>query len=182
MKNPNESLESLLRLLRTHPRAIPSESFRTNARIRILNRIRGNFAVQQRPSWVRRAWQIALAALAAPALLGASIVAAAQNSNPHDPLYPVKIASEKAALTLAPAPQIKTGVATTIIDRRAQEVKHAQDNKQEIEERIQTYKETVNTIQKTRDVEEKEIDKHIEEHATLIKDVESPQKSSKDHD
>lgn len=192
MKPNNESLERLLRSLRDDPHAIPSESFRTNARIRILNRIRIGHTPEQSPSWIRRTWQATLATLAMPALLGVGVVVAAQSSNPHDTLYPVKIASEKAALMLAPAPQIKTDVATTIIDRRAQEIKHAQGDTQEIQERIQTYKETVHTMQKTQDIEEKEVNKHIEEHATLMKDVEptpsptpevkSTQEPSDDHE
>lgn len=170
--NENELIQRL-QSLRGHPMAQPDAAFAKNARIRILNRIRVSRTPQQSPSWVRRLWQIALAALAAPALLGVGVVAA-QGSNPHDVLYPIKIASEKVALTLSPDPKTKTNVATTIIDRRAQEITAAtaSADRTELDDRIHIYKETIRSIQQTKNISEDEIKSHVEEHAPIIQRIE----------
>ena len=122
--NDQRDIENLLRGLKEHPEATPSSTFRTNARIRILNTV----SRLADPPWYRRPryWGYATGSAIATVALTVGTVFAAQSSNPDSRLYPVKVLSERVALTLAPTENLKNDVAGTIITRRIDEIEHEQ--------------------------------------------------------
>ena len=146
--------------------AEPSASFRTNARIRILNSV----TIPSAPvPWFRRinmtyhmarwAGGAALASL----IVGGTMVYAAQYSTPGSALYPLKTASEQAALKLAPTVGLRTSVATTVIDRRAREVSESEatGSKQTMEQAVTSFQDTVHSLEHTNGLDTHEIETHV---------------------
>lgn len=122
--NNLHTIEDLLRGLKDHPEATPSPTFRTNARIRVLNTV-----TQPAPfPWYRkpRLWGYAAGSAIATVALSVGTVFAAQSSRPDSTLYPVKVLSERVALTLAPTETLKNDIASTIISRRIDEMEQEQ--------------------------------------------------------
>lgn len=157
------NIETLLKSLKNE--AVPTDSFRTNARIRILNTV-GSVPWHHKP----RMWGYTVGTAIATVVLSVSTVYAAQSSVPGSTLYPVKILSEHVALNLSPTTSIKTSVAQTIISRRVTEVEDAQKqgNKNTIEKSIQHLNQDVEEIQKRHDVSQNRIDQEISKHESLI--------------
>ncbi len=176
MNNYN-NLEQILKDLHHLPAATPEAGFRTNARIRLLNLfsaaktpVSAAATMAIRPRVLRWAGAFALATF----ILGTGAVYASQSSLPGTPLYPVKIASEKVALGLAPTGQIKTAVATSMIDRRAEEINklHQEEATEETKVAVQNYTQTVAEIKNTAEVDLDEVEQHVAKHQDLIKEVE----------
>ncbi len=175
MNNYN-NLEQILKDLHHLPAATPQASFRTNARIRLLNLLSAPAAAFPRPAMAIRSQVLRWAGAFALAIfiLGTGAVYASQSSLPGTPLYPVKIASEKVALGLAPTGQIKTAVATSMIDRRADEVNklHQEGTTEETRVAVQNYTQTVAEIKNTAEVDLNEVEQHLAKHQELISEVE----------
>lgn len=178
MNNYN-NLEQILKDLHHLPAATPEASFRTNARIRLLNLLSTPSAASV-PLIRARAFRWAGAFAVATLILGTGAVYASQSSLPGTPLYPVKIASEKVALNLAPTGQIKTSVATGMIDRRADEVNklHQEGATEETKVAVKNYTQTVAEIKNTAQIDLDEVEQHLTKHQDLMSEVEKEEKQS----
>ncbi len=71
--------------------------------------------------WQSR-WATVVTAVLILMLVGGSTVAAAGNSMPDDPLYPVKLATEQARLTLTPSASGKAELYAKLADNRVTEI------------------------------------------------------------
>lgn len=172
----NNDVAKLLRAIRQDPEGLPRASFRTNARIRVLNTIAKPLAAM-RPARMNRFWRGVVAAVATPAFLGVGTVLAAQTSKPNDLLYPVKIASENISLQLAPTSQLKTSVAIDIIRRRAEEIEHAesQNDTKELREAKATMTQTIDTLRNTSEIRQEDVDDYLENSIEIQRSPENPQ-------
>ncbi len=170
-KIKDDNLIEILKQLRDDPEVKPREAFHTNARIRILNLVAPVSPVavlHHLPFWTTTLGKLAVAGLP---LVFAGAVLAAQISSPGQTLFPVKIASEKIALELAPT-ALKTAVATAIIDRRANEIKNSiVGDGPLLHTELNIYEDTVVNIKKLPDVKQIDITTHINSHAELIKEA-----------
>jgi len=176
-------LESFLHTMSRFKQAVPDPSYRNNARIRILNQLDGSTHSHAYPYHVsigvffRR-----LAALgSAFALLGTGMVYASQSSAPGNALYPVKRASEKVASSLAPTEQLKTTVVTGVIDRRAEEISHAEDAHDEhaVEKAVVEYKKAVTEATQSSRVDLPHVEEHIDEHTDYVKKIDEHEKEDR---
>lgn len=162
----DNQLETLLKNLKHDEEVRPSATFRTNARIRILNVVAQSKAtspvVHYRPAVLRYA---VLFACVVFLLLGGTVYAA-QSSGPNDTLFPVKILSERAALTLSPTEALKTDVAVTIIDRRASENEQAKKdgNTEEEQRAVTNFRSAVTQIRNTHRIDQEEVEQEIQKH------------------
>lgn len=173
-----QSLEETLRTMKTMPDAQPRESFRVNARIRILNILESHSVEPIGPHVFTMPYHIARWAgglALASALVGGSMVYASQYSKPGSPLYPVKTASEQAALRLAPTKEIKTSVAITVIDRRAEEVNDLKvsGTDEDVSHALSKYRKTVQELEHTSGLDDSEMETHIRGHRDLLEPEDS---------
>lgn len=149
---------------------VPSDAFRTNARIRILNSLTVTHPV--RKPWYRRPTYIwyTLGTALATLILSVGTVYAAQSSFPDSKLYPLKVLSERVALTLSPTESLKTTVASTIISRRITEIEELQkrDDEPAVEASISHFTEDVASIQKREDISQEDIQRTLKEHEDVI--------------
>ncbi|MFH1775165.1 MAG: DUF5667 domain-containing protein [Chloroflexota bacterium] len=76
--------------------------------------------------WQSR-WATAVAAIVAILVIGSGTVAAAGNSMPDTPLYPVKLAAEQVQLTLTPSSLGKAELNAKLADRRVSEILYLAD-------------------------------------------------------
>lgn len=161
-------IERLLQSLRQDPGASPSATFRTNARIRILNSV----TQPLRPGWYKkpRLLGYTLGTALATVILSVGTVYAAQSSLPGSQLYGVKVASERVALTLSPTESLKSTVASTIISRRIDEMEHAQKSgdTEELNRSIFNYNQTLHSLRAHTDVSRERIDKTVAEHDAFL--------------
>lgn len=67
-------------------------------------------------------WATAMGIFLAVLLAGSFTVAAAGNSMPDEPLYPVKLATEQVRLVLTPSPVAKAELSAELADRRVNEI------------------------------------------------------------
>ncbi len=179
MDNASDPIIVALRELTHDEELSPSAAFCTNARIRILNTIQSGAT----PSTYNRRLPglTYLFRFAAPIiiLLFAGVVYAAQSSNPRDMLFPVKLLSERAALTLSPSESAKTSVASEIIGRRAQEGEHAK-NEGDIEELQQSaanFDTSVSRIRETKHIDQEKIENEIQKYEEIFRDEEKETKN-----
>lgn len=171
MDNSVVHLEKMLASLRPDPESNPTAAFRTNARIRILNRI------AKVPEPVRSPTPLPFRAIYALRLaililfFAGGTVFAAQSSLPKDALFPVKVLSERAALALSPTQTIKTTVANVIIGRRAKEIEETKQdgNTEAVRQTITEYKSTVSEIRSNKEVDRNEIEREVSKHESLIR-------------
>lgn len=115
--------------------AKPSDSFKHNARIRLLNIITDQTR-RQEPTYLRpvgkllKSWRLATVFGLILFFLSSASVIAAQSSLPGDKLYPLKIASEQALLAVTPFQAWKIRLASNFANRRLEEMfKTAQEEK-----------------------------------------------------
>lgn len=166
--NNISDIEKILHSLKEE--VMPSDTFRTNARIRILNIVTSPHPL--RLSWYQkpRILGYTLGTAIATVVLSVGTVYAAQSSLPNSALYPVKVFSEDVALTLSPTESLKTTVAQTIISRRVTEVENAQKqgNSKAMQESITHFKEDVSSIQKRKDVSQNKIEQEISKHKDFM--------------
>jgi hypothetical protein len=167
--------EILVHNLQKNPIGVPDEHFRTNARIRILNSIDmpmlSDVPVKARLGF--RVFRWIVSGITALGLAGTSVVFAAQQSEPGAGLYPLKVASEKAAIMFAPTQKTKTSIVTAVIERRAREVEHTEQihNDVQIDNAIRSYEKTVNEATKSPGISRKEVVEQISSHEKFIEGV-----------
>lgn len=167
-----QNLEDLLKQMKTSSAAQPGPVFAVNTRIRVLNQLKNvrPVHISRRHSFSYHIVRFAGGGLLAASLLGGTLVYAAQYSTPGSPLYPVKTASEQAALLLAPTEQLKTNVATAVIDRRAAEATDMtlHGTTKEANQAVSSFRTTVSELEHTTGVNAQTINAHIEEHKNLL--------------
>lgn len=163
-------LEQLLRSLKQESETVPADTFRANARIRILNTIASPRPL--RISWYQkpRILGYTFGAAIATVVLSVGTVYAAQSSLPNSKLYPLKVLSEQAALTISPTESLKTTVAGSIISRRIDEIEHAQKQggQKEIDASITNLNDDVAELQKRKDISHDAIETILTKHRTFI--------------
>lgn len=166
MNNPLIQIENMLKNLKNDKEISPSTAFRTNARIRILNSVASSKITTSIPHYHSIPMVYAFRFALLLVFLFGSTVYAAQSSNPHDVLYPVKTLSEQVALTLSPTESTKTSVATTIISRRAEENEHAKKdgNVDEIKQTTTNFESAVVKIRKTEHINREKVETEIRKH------------------
>jgi len=175
MNNRTEfiQLEEALTSLKKDTAGVPSPTFRTNARIRVLNTV--TTVNPLRASWYRRPRVLGytVGTAIATVVLSVGTVFAAQSSLPNSALYPVKVFSENVALTLSPNESIKTTVASSIISRRVTETEalQKQGNAEEIRQSISRLNADVTSIEKRKDVTKSEIEQTINNHKQFFDSV-----------
>ena len=101
----------------------PRAEFKARARYQFRSALREVASKRIRPffGWFPRWATVATMALVL-LLAGGGTVAAAGNSMPDNPLYPVKLATEQAQLTLIPSQIGKAGLCAKLADRRVAEI------------------------------------------------------------
>ncbi len=177
-----QSLSDVLRAMKTMPEATPRETFRTNARIRILNTLTLPVAPTHAWQGIRVPYHVARWAgglALASVVVGGTVVYAAQYSKPGSPLYPVKRASEQVALSVSPTQGIKTSVAAAVIDRRAEEVGQLKisGSPVDITRAVTEYQDTVTQLEHTSGLNMSQVTAHIREHQDIV----SPQNGREKH-
>ena len=99
----------------------PRPEFRARARYQLSSALQSTKSKRPFLGWQPR-WMTAIAIVLALLLAGGGTVAAAANSMPDEPLYPVKIASEQAQLVLTPSTQGKAELYARLVDKRVAEI------------------------------------------------------------
>lgn len=163
MNNQISSVTRILKALKQDTELSPSAAFRTNARIRILNTVTSlnipSPLVRRRPIGMIYAFRFASVLI----FLCAGTVYAAQSSDPHDILYPVKTLSEQVALALSPTESTKTSVAVTIISRRAEEHDQAEKtgDTEKIKQTETNFESTVSDIRNKKHINQEKVEREI---------------------
>ncbi len=185
MTNQPAQIEEILKRLKTDEGMVPSAHFRTNARIRILNAVTNRPTASSRPIVHPMRSHFALRFAFFVLVLVGGTVYAAQESSPKDILFPVKVLSERVALALSPTEPIKTSVAATIINRRAEENEHAkrEGDAEEIQETITNFESAVTTIRKTEHIDQEAVEEEINKHSELFSETDgNDQEDSHEND
>jgi hypothetical protein len=127
-----EELEALLRTaLAVHAKTAtvrPSPRAKSLTKQRFLAEARAQQQRRRKPRWFplfqwQRSWAFAVAAVLIVVLVGGGgTVAAATNSMPDDPLYPVKIATERARLVVTRSDMGKAELEARFANRRVNEI------------------------------------------------------------
>lgn len=180
--NNATNIEELLRNLKEESAAVPSETFRTNARIRIINTVTNPHPL--RASWYQRPRVLGYTVGTAIATVVFSVgtVYAAQSSLPNSTLYPIKVFSEQAALTLSPTSSIKTTVVSTIVARRIDEIQAAQKqgDQKEIDASITNFDDDISALQKRKDISQESLHGILSTHQTFINSLKHRGKEEND--
>jgi hypothetical protein len=120
----------------------PRPEFRERARFQFQATLRDMAVKKEKRRGFSLSWQpkfatIAITIVLAVAVLGSGTVAAASNSLPDSPLYPVKLATETIQLKLADTPLDKAGLYAKFADNRVAElVKMAEKGKTDQVEKL----------------------------------------------
>jgi hypothetical protein len=121
-----EALEPLLQTAATAKEAItiePDAVFRAKARYEFRSALQEAAARKQRPiSFWRLRWATVVATLLIVLSAGSGMVAAANNSMPDGPLYPIKLAVEQLQISLTSSPLDKVKLYAELSDRRVAEI------------------------------------------------------------
>ncbi len=177
--NEQPDIEKVLRNLKQE--AIPSDTFKLNARIRILNTVTTSHPFQA--SWYKRPRVLGytFGTAIATVVLSVGTVYAAQSSLPNSKLYPIKVLSERVALTLSPTTSIKSTVAGTIISRRIDEIEKVQEqgNPQEVETSIINLHKEVDSLERQKDISKNSINIELEKHKTFINSLQGDRDEDK---
>lgn len=99
----------------------PRPEFRARARYQFHSALQAIKPRRSFLSWQPR-WVTAMAIVLVLLLAGGGTVTAASGSMPDEPLYPVKIASEQARLTLTTSNQAKAELYASLADKRVTEI------------------------------------------------------------
>ncbi|GAI20548.1 unnamed protein product, partial [marine sediment metagenome] len=101
----------------------PRPEFKARARYQFLSALQAMEAKRSRPflGWQPR-WATAVITVLILLLVGGSTVAAASNSMPDKPLYPVKLATEHVQLALTPSDIGKAQLLAKLADKRVAEI------------------------------------------------------------
>jgi len=116
----NKNLISKLNKLKTNPYTNPSEEYKIALRSRILSQIYEPEDSLLNKLFASKFLKISAIIFLLFVITGSGVVVAAQSSNPGDALYEIKLASEEAALKIAPK-AVKKKVMKKIEQRRAVE-------------------------------------------------------------
>lgn len=180
--NNTSDIENILRGLKEE--ITPPDTFRANARIRIINTVTNPHPL--RVSWYRRPRVLGytLGTAIATVVLSVGTVYAAQTSFPNSTLYPIKVLSEQVALTLSPTESLKTTVASSIISRRIDEIQHAQiqGDQKEIDASVDNLNNDIAELQQRKDISHETIETVLTQHKTFIKSLEQRDKEDKKSD
>lgn len=180
--NNTSDIENILRSLKQE--GLPSDTFRANARIRIINTVTNPHPL--RVSWYQRPRVLGytLGTAIATVVLSVGTVYAAQASFPNSTLYPIKVLSEQVALTLSPTESLKTTVASSIISRRIDEIQHAQTqgDQKEIDASVDNLNNDVAELQQRKDISHETIETVLTQHQTFIKSLEKRDEEDKKSD
>ncbi|HBL52279.1 MAG: hypothetical protein A3D24_01385 [Candidatus Blackburnbacteria bacterium RIFCSPHIGHO2_02_FULL_39_13] len=124
-----ENILITLKSLKGMSEASPSSTFKRNSRARFIERINQETSLVLPKRSISTRWAYSFAFAAILLFFTGSTVFAAQSSLPSDPLYPVKVASEKVALALSsPIPSLKSIIAEELVKRRENEYKELEKN------------------------------------------------------
>lgn len=110
----------------------PRPEFKERARLQMRHMLAEKWRepVKSRASWLsawRSAWAVALTAVVVVAILAGGTVAAAGNSMPDHPLYPVKLATEQARMLVTPSSLSKAELYAELADKRVTEIVYLAD-------------------------------------------------------
>jgi len=101
----------------------PSPEFKARARNYVLAALRAREPKRSRPFLsLQPQWLTVVAAVLAFLVVGSGTVVAASNSMPDQPLYPVKLATEKVQLAFTPSKISKAELYARLADRRVTEI------------------------------------------------------------
>ncbi len=101
----------------------PDAGFRAKARYEFCSAVQETAAKKSHPvPFWRLRWTTAVATVLILLLAGSGMVAAASNSMPDGPLYPVKLAVEQLQLSLTSSPLDKAELYAKLSDRRVAEI------------------------------------------------------------
>lgn len=101
----------------------PRPEFRARARYQFNSALQVIESRRSRPIWRRLPqWATIVSIVLVVLLAGSGTVAAASNSMPDSPLYPVKLVTEQAQLILTPSDIDKARLCTQLADRRVTEI------------------------------------------------------------
>jgi hypothetical protein len=116
-------LETALVTRRASSTIRPRADFRERARLQFRAAIRSSLTAREpRRFHLRFGMAVAVALTLVVLICGVSTMAAASNSMPDQPLYPVKLASEQAKIALASSPIKKAEVYVRLADLRVDEI------------------------------------------------------------
>ncbi len=144
-------IEQLLKDLKSDTTHVPSDVFRKNAKIRILNSLTAA-QIQKKPSSNKSMWFfLPFRMFALSFVMLCVILLVSQSSKPTNILFPVKVMSERVALTLSPNEKAKSAVVNTIISRRTSEVESAKKSgsTEAIEKAIQVLEKTTEELRQS---------------------------------
>jgi hypothetical protein len=101
----------------------PRADFRARARYQFHSALQEAISPRSRPllGWLPR-WATVVTLVVGLLLVGGGTVAAAGNSMPDNPLYPVKLATEQVRLILTPSQIGKASLCAELADRRVAEI------------------------------------------------------------
>lgn len=108
-------LYAAIRAREAFSRIQPHPYFKAKLKYRLLS------LSQRRAYWQQR-WAFALLSVLVLFLLGGGAVWASSGSLPDQPLYPVKLATEKVQLFLSPSPHAKASLQARLIEKRMEEM------------------------------------------------------------
>lgn len=120
MKN---NFENLLKEIKNLDEVNIDPEFKHSAKVRLINTISNKSPIVKRPTFFMNIKPVGyvFAALGTVFILGGGTVFASQSSLPNSPLYPIKIASEKLMLNVAPTNEIKNQLKNEFSKRRIEE-------------------------------------------------------------
>jgi len=102
---------------------LPRSEFKARARYEFRSALQATATKRRLPLFgLRPRWAMALMIIGIVLVAGGGTAAAASNSMPDSPLYPVKLATEQVRLTLTPSDMGKARLCTALADRRVAEI------------------------------------------------------------
>ena len=102
---------------------LPRSEFKARARYEFRSALQATATRRRLPLFgLRPRWAMALMIIAIALVAGGGTAAAANNSMPDSPLYPVKLATEQVRLALTPSDMGKARLCTALADRRVAEI------------------------------------------------------------
>ena len=119
-------LEPLLQTAKAVRKAsaiLPRSEFKARARYEFRSALQATATKRRLPLFgLRPRWAMALMIIGIVLVAGGGTAAAASNSMPDSPLYPVKLATEQVRLTLTPSDMGKARLCAMLADRRVAEI------------------------------------------------------------
>jgi len=102
---------------------LPRSEFKARARYEFRSALQATATRRRLPLFgLRPRWAMALMIIGILLIAGGGTAAAASNSMPDSPLYPVKLATEQVRLTLTPSDMGKARLCAMLADRRVSEI------------------------------------------------------------